>query len=45
VHSPGEPIGLRRDLLSIPLQERLLYDAQQNLFFVNPEDLTLKAGT
>jgi propionate CoA-transferase len=37
-----EPIGLRRDLLSIPLKERLLYDAQQNLFFVNLEGLTLK---
>jgi propionate CoA-transferase len=32
-----EPIGLRRDLLSIPLKQRLLYDAQQNLFFVNFE--------
>jgi propionate CoA-transferase len=32
-----EPIGLRRDLLSIPLKQRLLYDAQQNLFFVNLE--------
>jgi len=37
-----EPIGLRRDLLSIPLKQRLLYDAQQNLFFVNLEGLTLK---
>jgi propionate CoA-transferase len=37
------PIGLRRDLLSIPLEQRLLYDAQQNLFFVNLEGLTLKS--
>jgi propionate CoA-transferase len=37
-----EPIGLRRDLLSIPLKQRLFYDAQQNLFFVNLEGLTLK---
>jgi propionate CoA-transferase len=37
------PIGLRRDLLSIPLKQRLLYDAQQNLFFVNLEGLTLKS--
>jgi propionate CoA-transferase len=39
----SEPIGLRHDLLSIPLKQRLLYDAQQNLFFVNLEGLTLKS--
>ena len=38
----SEPIGLRHDLLSIPLKQRLLYDAQQNLFFVNLEGMTLK---
>jgi propionate CoA-transferase len=38
-----EPMGLRRDLLSIPIKQRLLYDAQQNLFFVNLEGLTLKS--
>jgi propionate CoA-transferase len=38
-----EPIGLRRDLLSIPLRQRLLYDAQQNLFFVNLEGVKVSS--
>jgi propionate CoA-transferase len=38
-----KPIGLRRDLLLPSLKARLLYDAQQNLFFVNLESLTLRA--
>jgi propionate CoA-transferase len=38
-----EPIGLRRDLLSIPLKQRLLYDAQQNLFFVNLEGVRVSS--
>ena len=32
-----EPMGLREDLLSIPLDQRFTYDPQQNLFFVNFE--------
>jgi propionate CoA-transferase len=32
-----EPMGLRDDLLSIPLDQRFTYDPQQNLFFVNFE--------
>jgi len=32
-----EPMGLRDDLLSIPLEQRFAYDPQQNLFFVNFE--------
>jgi propionate CoA-transferase len=32
-----EPMGLRDDLLSIPLEQRFTYDPQQNLFFVNFE--------
>jgi propionate CoA-transferase len=39
----SEPIGLRRDLLSVPLKQRLLYDAQQNLFFVNLEGMTIRS--
>ena len=31
------PMGLRDDLLSIPLDQRFTYDPQQNLFFVNFE--------
>jgi propionate CoA-transferase len=38
-----EPIGLRRDLLSVPLKQRLLYDAQQNLFFVNLEGVRVSS--
>lgn len=38
-----EPMGLRRDLLAIPLKQRLLYDAQQNLFFVNLEGLRVSS--
>jgi propionate CoA-transferase len=30
-------MGLRDDLLSIPLDQRFTYDAEQNLFFVNFE--------
>ena len=36
-----EPMGLREALLSIPLAERLSYDPQANLFFVNFEGLSL----
>jgi propionate CoA-transferase len=32
-----EPMGLRDDLLTIPLDQRFTYDPQQNLFFVNFE--------
>ncbi len=32
-----EPMGLRDDMLSIPLDQRFIYDPQQNLFFVNFE--------
>ncbi|HEX9171973.1 MAG TPA: acyl CoA:acetate/3-ketoacid CoA transferase, partial [Telluria sp.] len=38
-----EPMGLRRDLLAIPLKQRLLYDAQQNLFFVNLEGVRVSS--
>jgi len=34
-----EPMDLAADLLDRPLRERLTYDAQQNLFFVNFENL------
>jgi propionate CoA-transferase len=36
-----EPMGLRDDLLSIPLEQRFTYDPQQNLFFVNFERLSV----
>lgn len=37
-----EPMGLRRDLLELPLEQRLSYDAQEGLFFVNFEGLAVR---
>ncbi|WP_068638942.1 acyl CoA:acetate/3-ketoacid CoA transferase [Thauera butanivorans] len=37
-----EPMGLRRALLEIPLEQRLSYDAEQELFFVNFEGLAVR---
>jgi propionate CoA-transferase len=36
-----EPMGLRDQLLSIPLDQRFTYDPQQNLFFVNFERFSI----
>jgi propionate CoA-transferase len=38
-----EPMGLRDDMLSIPLDQRLTYDPQQNLFFVNFERISVRS--
>lgn len=35
------PIGLKEDLLSLPLTERLMYDPKENLFFVNFEGFSV----
>jgi len=37
-----EPMGLRESMLSIPLEQRLTYDPQQNVFFINFERLAIK---
>ena len=37
-----EPIGLKDDLLTLTLEERLTYDAKENLFFVNFEGYAVK---
>ncbi len=37
-----EPMGLKEDLLIIPLEERLIYDPEENLFFVNFEGHSIK---
>jgi len=37
-----EPMGLKDDLLIIPLDERLIYDPEENLFFVNFEGHSIK---
>jgi propionate CoA-transferase len=36
------PMGLKDDLLSIPIEERLSYDPATNIFYVNFEGLTVK---
>ena len=37
-----EPMGLKDDLLTLTLDERLTYDAEENLFFVNFEGYAVK---
>jgi propionate CoA-transferase len=37
------PMGLRDQLLSIPLEQRFSYDAQQNIFFINFEGLNVRS--
>jgi len=39
-----EPMGLETDLLSIPLEERLTYYPEENLFFVNFEGYHVKSS-
>src|SRR3984893_11181821 len=39
----AEPMGLREDMLSIPLDQRFTYDPQQNLFFVNFERFSVRS--
>jgi propionate CoA-transferase len=36
-------MGLREDMLSIPLDQRFTYDPQQNLFFVNFERFSVRS--
>ena len=36
------PMGLRKELQSLPIEQRLIYDAAQNLFFVNFDNLELR---
>ena len=37
-----QPMGLKEDLLTMTLEERLTYDAVENLFFVNFEGFAVK---
>jgi len=39
-----EPMGLKEDLLTLTLDERLTYDAEENLFFVNFEGFAVKTA-
>jgi len=38
-----EPMGIRAEMLEMPLDQRLSYDAGQNVFFVNFEGLTVRS--
>ncbi|MEY2633159.1 MAG: hypothetical protein RIR00_1813, partial [Pseudomonadota bacterium] len=38
-----EPMALRGDILSLPLEERLVHDGKQDLFFVNFEGLSIRS--
>ena len=38
----SEPMGLKDDLLTLTLAERLTYDAEENLFFVNFEGFAVQ---
>ncbi len=37
-----EPMGLRRALLRLPVEQRFTYDAEEDLFFVNLENYEIK---
>jgi propionate CoA-transferase len=39
----SEPMGLRDDMLSIPLKSRFTYHPQQNLFFINFERFSIRS--
>jgi propionate CoA-transferase len=39
------PMGLREDMLAMPLEQRFSYDPQQNLFFINFEGLVVRNPT
>jgi propionate CoA-transferase len=36
-----EPMGLKDDLLTMPLEARFAYDAERNIFFLNMEGMSL----
>jgi len=39
-----QPMGLEQDLFALPLEKRLVYDPQENLFFVNFEGLAIRSA-
>ena len=41
----AEPMGLKDDLLTMPLEARFAYDAERNIFFLNMEGLSLVGWT
>jgi propionate CoA-transferase len=38
-----EPMGLKNEIMEVPLQDRLTYHPEENLFFVNFEGYTVKS--
>jgi propionate CoA-transferase len=38
----AEPMGLRADLLQVPLEQRFTYDPQQDIFFANFEGISVR---
>jgi len=38
----AEPMGLKQDILEVPLEDRLIYHPSENTFFVNFEGFTVK---
>ncbi len=38
------PMGLKEDLLTVPLEARFAYDAERNMFFLNMEGVSLVTG-
>ncbi len=40
-----EPMGLKDDLLTIPIEDRLIYSPNDNLFFVNFENLYIRSSS
>jgi propionate CoA-transferase len=38
-----EPMGIKDEILSIPVEERLTYNPEENIFFVNFENLYVKS--
>lgn len=38
-----EPMGLKEDLLNLPLEDRLVYHPEENLFFVNFENFYIRS--
>ncbi len=43
IFSP-EPMGLKADLFAVSLEKRLVYDARENLFFVNLEGYSIRTA-
>ena len=39
-----EPIGLKDDLLTVPLEARFSYDAERNIFFLNLEGVSVSSA-